>query len=56
MNLVKDVVTGSEMYNEGIRMLEMAIAEYDQSVLDLTAEIVAGNTLHKLVILIPFKD
>jgi hypothetical protein len=41
-HLTKTVMEGSTPYDEAQQKLEVAIREYDQSVLHLTARVIAG--------------
>jgi len=45
-NLWNTVFHGPEVYEEGVKTLTTAIAEYDQAVIDLTVAFVAGTILH----------
>lgn len=42
-NLLKSIGEGSQVYKDGKKRLETAIAEYDQAVFDLAASVVASN-------------
>jgi hypothetical protein len=43
--LITAVTEGAKAYEDGKNALQLAIREYDQAILDLTATIVAGNPI-----------
>ena len=43
VNLLKNLGSGAEMYADAKRSSDLAIAEYDQAIIDLTASILSGK-------------
>lgn len=50
VNLVKTVAQGGQMYADGKQALEVAIKEYDQAVVDLTASVLASNPINGILL------
>jgi hypothetical protein len=46
---VKTIGEGAEIYDDGKNQLQLAINEYDQAIIDLTASIVAGMSTEVLL-------
>lgn len=49
-NLLKTIGGGAKVYEDGKRMLEVTIGEYDQAVVDLTAAVVQGTAFQAFLI------